>query len=114
MNLKNNTPRMHHITPFCDEKFINFLGRGTALPQTPPLADYGASILASSALDLRPPQCSSGVDAHVHNFTVSILRNVQNDRVYASASEASKETAFAHDQHAIYILACNFATRLPI
>ena len=30
-----------------------------------PLAAYGASILASSALGLRPaPQCSSGVDAH--------------------------------------------------
>jgi len=29
----------------------------------PPLAAYGASILASSALDLRP-QCSSGVDTH--------------------------------------------------
>ena len=28
--------RMHHITPFWDEKFINFLGRGTAPPQTPP------------------------------------------------------------------------------
>ena len=36
MNLKNNTHRMHHITLFSDEKFINFLGRGTALPQTPP------------------------------------------------------------------------------
>jgi len=35
------------------EKFINFLGRGAAPPQTP-LAAYGASILASSALDLRP------------------------------------------------------------
>jgi len=35
------------------EKFINFLGRGAARPQTP-LAAYGASILASSALDLRP------------------------------------------------------------
>ena len=34
MNLKNNTPRMHHITPFWGEKFINFLGRGTAPPQT--------------------------------------------------------------------------------
>ena len=34
MNLKNNTPRIHHITPFWDEKFINFLERGTAPPQT--------------------------------------------------------------------------------
>jgi len=32
MNLQNNTPRMHHITPFWDKKFINFLGRGTAPP----------------------------------------------------------------------------------
>jgi len=36
MNLKNNTPRMHHITPFWDEKFVNFLERGTAPPQTTP------------------------------------------------------------------------------
>ena len=27
---------MHHITPFLDEKFINFLGRGIAPPQTHP------------------------------------------------------------------------------
>ena len=27
---------MHHITPFWNEKFINFLRRGTAPPQTPP------------------------------------------------------------------------------
>jgi len=47
---------MQNITPLWDEKFINFLGRGRAPPQTPlPLAAYGASILASSALDLRPP-----------------------------------------------------------
>jgi len=45
---------MHHITSFSDEKFINFLGRGTALPRPTPFAAYGASILASSALDLRP------------------------------------------------------------
>ena len=55
MNLNNNAPRMHHITPFWDEKFINLLGRGTAPPRTPHLAAYGALILASSALDLRPP-----------------------------------------------------------
>jgi len=36
MNLKANTPRMHTITPFWDEKFINFLGRSTAPLQTPP------------------------------------------------------------------------------
>jgi len=35
MNLKNNTPRIHHITPFWEEKFINFLGRGKTPPQTP-------------------------------------------------------------------------------
>ena len=35
------------------------------IPDPTPLAAYGTSILASSALDLRPaPQCSSGVDAH--------------------------------------------------
>ena len=32
MNLKNNTPRMHHITPFSDEKFIHkFSGKGHSL-----------------------------------------------------------------------------------
>jgi len=36
VNVKNNIPRMHHVTPFWDEKFINFLGRGTVPPQTPP------------------------------------------------------------------------------
>ena len=46
---------MHHITPFRDKKIINFLGMGTAPSQTPPLAAYGASLLATSALDLRPP-----------------------------------------------------------
>ena len=31
-NLKNNTPRMHHITPFSDEKFIHkFAGKGHSL-----------------------------------------------------------------------------------
>jgi len=38
-------------------KLINFFGKGhsTAPPQTHPFAVYGASILESSALDLRPP-----------------------------------------------------------
>jgi len=36
MNLKNNTPRIHHITPSWDEKFVNLLGKGTAPSQTPP------------------------------------------------------------------------------
>jgi len=57
---------MHHITPFWDEKFINFLGRGTTAPQTsPPRRSYTAlrfSRLRRSTCDL--PQCSSGVDAH--------------------------------------------------
>ena len=65
---------MHHTTSFWDEKFINFLRRGTAPLQTP-LAAYGASILASSALDLRPPQCSRGVDAHAHRLTHSATRD---------------------------------------
>ena len=75
MNLKNNTPRMHHITPLWDEKFVNFLRRGCAPLQTP-LAAYGASILASSAFDLRPPQCSSGVNAHGHG-----VKNGPNTRL---------------------------------
>jgi len=33
MNLKNNTPIVHHITPFWDEKIINFLGRGPHPPR---------------------------------------------------------------------------------
>jgi len=66
MNLINNTTRMHHITPFWDEKFINFLGRGTAPPQTHPLAAYIRRLdsLVFVARPARPPQCSSGVDAH--------------------------------------------------
>jgi len=60
VNLKNNTHRMHHITPLFETK------NSQPLPTPHTLAAYGASILASSALDLRPPpQCSSGVDAHV-------------------------------------------------
>jgi len=57
MNLKNNTPRMHHITPFWEEKFINFLRKGTSVPpQTPPPRRLRRlDSLASSALDLRPP-----------------------------------------------------------
>ena len=36
MNLKNNTPRMHHITPFWDEKF-KFSGKGhNPSPYPPP------------------------------------------------------------------------------
>ena len=57
MNLKNNTPRLHHITPFWDEKFINF-------PQTPlpsPPTALRLSRLRRSTCD---PQCSSGVGAH--------------------------------------------------
>ena len=55
-----------HITPFWDEKFINFLGRGTAPPQTHPLAAYIRRLdsLVFVARPARPPQCSSGVDAH--------------------------------------------------
>jgi len=46
---------MHHITPFWDEKF-KFSGKGhSPSPYPTSLAAYGASILASSALDLRPP-----------------------------------------------------------
>jgi len=41
--------------------------------------------------------------------------NPRNDRLHASASSTSQETAFAHDhQHAIQLLACNFATYSPI
>jgi len=53
--LKNNTPRMHHITPFLRWKIHKFSGKGHSPSPDPPLAAYGASILASSALDLRPP-----------------------------------------------------------
>ena len=56
---------MHHITPFWDKKIHKFSGKGhSPSPDLTPLAAYGASILASSALDLRLPQCSIGVDAH--------------------------------------------------
>jgi len=96
MNLKNNTPRMHHITPFWDEKFLNFLGRGTA-PQTP-LVAYCASILASSALDLRPPlpECSSGVDAHgdVNNTTRKHLSSSREQRIYRESKKVRATGTF--------------------
>jgi len=64
MNLKNNTHRMHHITPFWDEKLINFLGRGspsTDPTPSPPTAPRFSRLRRSTC----DPQCSSGVDAHV-------------------------------------------------
>jgi len=63
MNLKN-TPRMHRITPFWDEKFINFLGRGTAPPQTLALSPPTAPRFLRLRRSTCDPQCSSGVDAH--------------------------------------------------
>jgi len=60
MNLKNNTPRMHHITPFWDEKFVNFL-KGSPDPTPSPPTAPRFSRLRRSTCD---PQCSSGVDAH--------------------------------------------------
>jgi len=77
MNLKNKTPRMHHITPFLDEKFINFLERGTAPPQTTlplPLTAPRFSRLRHSTCD--PPQCSSGVDAHAPSVRVLVLSSL--------------------------------------
>ena len=65
MNLKNNTHRMHHITPFSDEKFINFLGRGTAPPQTSPPSPPSVPRFSRLRRSTCDPQCSSGVDAHV-------------------------------------------------
>ena len=67
MNLKNNTPRMHHITPFRDEKFINF-----------PLAAYGASIPASLALDLRP----SNVPVALTPMVIALCVIIQSSVVY--------------------------------
>ena len=72
MNLKNNTPRMHHIIPFWDENFINFQRRGTAPPQThpsPPTAPR-FSRLRRSTCQPTPPECSSGVDAHGINSLI--------------------------------------------
>ena len=65
MNLKNNIPIMHHITPFRDEKFINFLGRGTAPPQTPPPRRLRR--LDSRVFVARPatPDVPVALDAHV-------------------------------------------------
>jgi len=57
---------MHHITPFWDEKCINFLGRGTTAPQTsPPRRSYSLRRFDSRVFGAQPatPQCSSGVDA---------------------------------------------------
>jgi len=53
VNLKNNTPRMHTILRW---KIHKFSAKGhSPSPDRTPLAAYGASILASSALYLRPP-----------------------------------------------------------
>jgi len=34
-NVKKNTPRMQHITPFSDEKFVKFSGKGHSRPPDP-------------------------------------------------------------------------------
>jgi len=61
----------HH---FEIEKFINFLGRCTAPPQTPPLRCLRR--LDSRVFGARPatPQCSSGVDAHAYRKLPSTCR----------------------------------------
>ena len=64
MNLKNSTPIMHHITPILDEKFINFLGRGTAPPQTSPPSPLTLPRFSRLRRSTCDPQCSSGVDAN--------------------------------------------------
>ena len=50
------------------KKIINFLGRGTALPQTP--APRRLRRLDSRVIGARPatPQCSSCVDAHAESM----------------------------------------------
>jgi len=79
MNLKNNTPRMHHITPFWDEKIQKFSGKGhsprdsTPLPPTAPRF----SRLRRSTCD---PQCSSGVDADVWQWTFWRQLQTTSDR----------------------------------
>ena len=74
MNLKNNTPRMHHITPFLDEKYIHFLGRGTAPPQiSPPRRLRLLDFRVFGARPATPPQCPSGVDAHRYCRVVADL-----------------------------------------
>jgi len=62
---------MHHITSFWDEKFINFLTRGTALPQTPPPSPPTAPRFSRLRRSTCDPQCSSGVDAHVLSPEIS-------------------------------------------
>ena len=52
-------------------KILKFSGKGhSPFPDLIPLA---ASILASSALDLRPPQCSSGVDAYKRGLSCLLV-----------------------------------------
>ena len=71
---------MHHITPFWDEKFINFLGRG------PPPSTPTAPLLWRLRRSTCDPPCSSGVDAHVWlpssssvGARVCVCRVVQQD-----------------------------------
>ena len=48
-------------------------------------------------------------------FTVSIQHNPQNDRLYASVSSTSQETAFAHyRERVIHLPAYDFAKCSPI
>jgi len=56
---------LHHIRPFWNEKFLNFLGRGTAPPQTPPPSPPTALRFLRLRRSTCDPPCSSGVDARV-------------------------------------------------
>jgi len=86
MNLKNNTPRMHHISHHFEMKnsWI-FWKAAQPLPRVPhSLTAYGSSILASSAFDLRSPlQCSSGVDAHGNLPTNLIFQPIAVEKLGA-------------------------------
>jgi len=102
MNLKNNTPRMHHITSLWDEKFLNFLGRGTISPQTLPLAAYGASILASSALDLRPPNVPVALTPMITVRLVCVRRMAAECCREFSSRSPERPTTCAHPRQTLY------------
>jgi len=64
MNLKNNTPRMHHITPF--ETKNSYIFWEGAQPIHRPHPSPPTAPIYSRVFGTRPatPQCFSGVDAH--------------------------------------------------
>ena len=92
-------PRTHHITPFWDEKFINFQGSGTAPPQTtPPRRLRRLDSRVFGAWPATPPQCSSGVDAHGHWVSFSALTTVAVSLMWQKCIQPAKAVPLAPEK----------------